>query len=591
MTRFTRRTALVLSAVALAAPSTAFAQAAKEIRVDWATYNPVSMLLKDKGFLEKEFAKDGVTIRWVQTRRLQQCAASSSTRPRSISVRRRVPPRWSPRSTATRSSRSIPIRVRNGPRWWSRKDSKITKLEDLKGKKVAMVRGTDPHIFAGACAALGRPDRQGLHRRCWCSSTSMAAPRSSAATSMPGLASIRAMAQFEIKEGAKLFYRKPEANTWGILNVREEFAKDNPQFVSRVISAYEEARKYALANPDELKKIFIGVTKLDEAVVDKQLKERTELTHNRVGPAQRESILEAGLALQKAGVDQAGRRRQEGRRRSDRRQVRDGHELIELRRGMNTPPRDCRWMPDGLCSAGNSGLLIGMTDVHPRQTPPDRLRRQRRGAGRWAASCGRRSASLLPVGLAVFWELAVKYGWSNGRLVPPPSVIFKTFVELVERRRIAASCRGDADGASPRVSSSASLSGTILGALAGYSALLHRVVDPSLQALRAIPSIAWVPLFILWFGIFEASKIILIAVGVFFPVYLGVMGAVSSVDRKIVEVGRAFRLSGFAHDPPHPAARRAAGLCARRCVPGLVLAGCSWSPPNSLARRRDWASC
>jgi sulfonate transport system permease protein len=85
-----------------------------------------------------------------------------------------------------------------------------------------------------------------------------------------------------------------------------------------------------------------------------------------------------------------------------------------------------------------------------------------------------------------------------------------------------------------------------VGALAGYFGLLYRLIDPALQGLRAVPSIAWVPLFILWFGIFEASKIILIAVGVFFPVYLGVMGAVLSVDRKIVEVGRAFRLSGFA---------------------------------------------
>ena len=84
----------------------------------------------------------------------------------------------------------------------------------------------------------------------------------------------------------------------------------------------------------------------------------------------------------------------------------------------------------------------------------------------------------------------------------------------------------------------------MLGALTGYSALTRRLLDPSLQALRSIPSIAWVPLFILWFGIFEASKIILIAVGVFFPVYLGVMGAVISVDRKIVEVGRVFRLTG-----------------------------------------------
>ena len=69
-----------------------------------------------------------------------------------------------------------------------------------------------------------------------------------------------------------------------------------------MISVYEEARKYSLANYDEEKRVFIAVTKLPEAVVDKQLKERTELTHNRIGAEQRESILEAGLALQKAGV-------------------------------------------------------------------------------------------------------------------------------------------------------------------------------------------------------------------------------------------------------------------------------------------------
>jgi sulfonate transport system permease protein len=88
--------------------------------------------------------------------------------------------------------------------------------------------------------------------------------------------------------------------------------------------------------------------------------------------------------------------------------------------------------------------------------------------------------------------------------------------------------------------------GTLLGAAAGYSTLLRRLIDPSLQGMRAVPSIAWIPLFILWLGIFETSKVALIAVGVFFPIYLGVMGAVMSVDRKIVEVGRAFRLSGTA---------------------------------------------
>jgi sulfonate transport system permease protein len=74
---------------------------------------------------------------------------------------------------------------------------------------------------------------------------------------------------------------------------------------------------------------------------------------------------------------------------------------------------------------------------------------------------------------------------------------------------------------------------------------MRRIFDPSLQALRAVPSIAWVPLFILWLGIFEASKVALIAVGVFFPVYLGVAGAIEGIDRKLVEVGRVFRLGSF----------------------------------------------
>jgi sulfonate transport system permease protein len=152
---------------------------------------------------------------------------------------------------------------------------------------------------------------------------------------------------------------------------------------------------------------------------------------------------------------------------------------------------------------------------------------------------------LLPIAVAVSWELAVRQGLASGRLVPPPSVIFQTFADLARTGELEL----HAGATLSRVIAGFAfgvVAGTVLGAITGYSALTNRLVDPTLQALRAIPSIAWVPLFILWFGIFEASKIILIAVGVFFPVYLGVMGAVMSVDRKIVEVGRAFRLSGTA---------------------------------------------
>jgi sulfonate transport system substrate-binding protein len=110
------------------------------------------------------------------------------------------------------------------------------------------------------------------------------------------------MAQAEVEDGARLFVRNKEANTWGILNVREEFLKDHPDLVRRVLAVYEDARKYSIANPAEVKRVFIAATKLPEAVVDKQLNERTELTHSKIGAPQKDSILQAGLALQQAGV-------------------------------------------------------------------------------------------------------------------------------------------------------------------------------------------------------------------------------------------------------------------------------------------------
>ena len=149
---------------------------------------------------------------------------------------------------------------------------------------------------------------------------------------------------------------------------------------------------------------------------------------------------------------------------------------------------------------------------------------------------------LLPLGAALLYEAAFRAGLVEARLLPSPSRILATLFDLAKSGelwthilatilRVAA---GFVIGAGV---------GTVLGALTGASETARRLLDPTLQALRAIPSLAWVPLFILWLGIFEASKVTLIAVGVFFPVYLGVMGAIANIDRKIVEVGRAFRLT------------------------------------------------
>ena len=273
----------------------------KEIRIDWATYNPVSIVLKERGLLEKEFAKDGIANRWVQT--LGSNKALEFLSAGSIDF-------GSTAGSAALVSRinGNPIKsiyVYSRPEWTAlvSKDPSIKKIEDLKGKRVAVTRGTDPHIFlVRALQSVGLTERDITPVLLQHPDGKTALIRGDV-QAWAGLDPM--MAQAEVEDGATLFYRNAAANTWGILNVREEFAKDHPDLVRRVLAVYEDARKHALANYDEVKKAFIAVTKLPDAVVDKQLKERTELTHSKIGAPQRESILAAGLALQQAGVIKA----------------------------------------------------------------------------------------------------------------------------------------------------------------------------------------------------------------------------------------------------------------------------------------------
>ena len=180
------------------------------------------------------------------------------------------------------------------------KNSNITKIEDLKGKRVAVTRGTDPHIFLVRALQSVKLTDKDITPVLLQHADGKAALIRGDVDAWAGLDPM--MAAAEIEDGAKLFYRNKDTNTWGILNVREQFLKQNPEIVQRVLKVYEDARKYSLANPDEVKKTFIAVTKLPDAVVERQLKERTELTHSKIGAPQKESILAAGIALQQAGV-------------------------------------------------------------------------------------------------------------------------------------------------------------------------------------------------------------------------------------------------------------------------------------------------
>ena len=299
MSLFSRRS-LVTSAflVGLLPTSLLAADKPKEIRLDWATYNPVSMVLKEQGLLEKEFAKDGISIRWVQT--LGSNKALEFLNAGSIDFG----------STAGSAAllakiNGNPIKsiyVFSRPEWTAlvvRKDSNITKVSDLKGKRVAVTRGTDPHIFlVRTLAQHGLTDKDVKLVLLQHQDGRLALEKGDV-DAWAGLDPL--MAQAEVDNGAKLFYRNAAINTWGVLNVREAFAKDHPELVGRVLRAYEKARAVALADPAALKATIAAAAKLSEPVAARQL-ERTDLSHSAIGDVQAKTILEAGLALQQSGV-------------------------------------------------------------------------------------------------------------------------------------------------------------------------------------------------------------------------------------------------------------------------------------------------
>ena len=161
-----------------------------------------------------------------------------------------------------------------------------------------------------------------------------------------------------------------------------------------------------------------------------------------------------------------------------------------------------------------------------------------------AASRATLRGLLLPVLILVLWEVVARLGLVATNLLPPPSAVLGAIADLAATGELF----GHIEVTLTRVFLGFLAGGavaTVLGGLTGYSRLWRELLDPLLQALRNIPSIAWVPLFILWLGIFEASKVTLIAVGVFFPVYLNLMSGIQDVDRKLVEVGRMYRMSGL----------------------------------------------
>ncbi|MGL4437776.1 MAG: aliphatic sulfonate ABC transporter substrate-binding protein [Bosea sp. (in: a-proteobacteria)] len=278
------------------------AQSPREIRIDFATYNPVSLVLKERGILDKALASEGVSVRWVQSagsnKALEFLNAGSidfgSTAGAAALIAR---------------VNGNPIRsvyVFSRPEWTAlvtTPKSGIKQVSDLKGKRVAVTRGTDPHIFLLRALAEAKLTEKDVKLVLLQHQDGKLALERGDVDAWAGLDPL--MAAAEIETGAVLFHRKAADNTWGILNVREEFAQRNPALVRSVLQAYEDARKWSVENPDELRRLLVAFTKLPEPVVARQL-ERTELTHGPIGQAQIDTIVAAGEALKVTGILPAG---------------------------------------------------------------------------------------------------------------------------------------------------------------------------------------------------------------------------------------------------------------------------------------------
>ncbi|MCC3301109.1 aliphatic sulfonate ABC transporter substrate-binding protein [Arthrobacter sp. zg-Y895] len=311
--RLPRRTPRMLAAVAAAAAlaltgcvageDTTGASAVEEadggtLTLDFATYNPLSLIIKDQGWLEDALADDGVAVEWVQSAGSNK--ANENLRSGAIDV-------GSTAGSAALLNRAngSPIKVIDvfsQPEWSALvvgPDSDISSVADLAGKSVAATKGTDPYFFLVQAldeAGLSLSDitvEQLQH------ADGRAALENGSVDAWAGLDPIMAGAE---QNGSRLAYRNLDFNTYGLLAANESFLSEDPEQAQAVVNAYEKARAWAAANPGETAQILADVAGLDPAVAQTVIGERSNLDVDPApGEAQRSVLAKIGPTLVETG--------------------------------------------------------------------------------------------------------------------------------------------------------------------------------------------------------------------------------------------------------------------------------------------------
>lgn len=272
-------TLLLMLVPLLAACGTQTAAKPTELRLDYAYYNPSSLVLRKFGWLEEDLKADGVNVKWV----LSAGSNKANEFLRSDAIDFGSTAGAAALLAKANGSPIQTVYIYSKPEWTAlvvAKDSPITAVEQLKGKKIAATKGTDPYFFLLQTlrqAGLSGTDVEIVNLQ---HADGKVALERGQVDAWAGLDPF--MAQTELEQGSKLIYRNIDFNTYGFLNARSAFIEAYPAYTERVLRAYERARQWILDNPDEAAQILADEAKLSLEVAKLELVERTVLTESTV---------------------------------------------------------------------------------------------------------------------------------------------------------------------------------------------------------------------------------------------------------------------------------------------------------------------
>lgn len=264
------------------------------VRLDYAYYSPLSLVIKEKGWAEEAFAEDNVKVTWVLSQGSNKALEFLNSNSIDLGSAAGA-------AALISKSKGAPIEgvyITNKPEWTAlvtSEGSPIQSVKDLVGKKVAATVGTDPHIFLLRAlneAGIAAKDVEIVNLQHNDGATSLVTHQIDAWAGLDPH-----MARVELENKARLFYRNVDFNTYGFLLVRSDFAKKHPEWVEKVLEIYEKARQWTLENIEEATAILAKEANLSLDVAQIQM-ERNDFTRPVPGEDQRNTIYEAGKVLQ-----------------------------------------------------------------------------------------------------------------------------------------------------------------------------------------------------------------------------------------------------------------------------------------------------